>query len=332
MPDHSPAEQSQAELRAGRVAQGDIRAVSRLITQVQNGSEIAHDVLRLLYPRCGSARLIGITGPPGAGKSTLVASLIREFRRRDMSVGVLAVDPSSPFSGGAVLGDRDRMEGFASDDGVFIRSLASRGVTGGLCAAANDAVDILDAMGKDVVLVETVGVGQSEIEIARIADCVLLTLVPGYGDQLQAMKAGIMEVADILVMNKADCEGAEAAANALESQDYYHPVPEGQEMWKVPVARTTARRDEGIEELVSLILHQLEFALKTGWKKQRHRQRRTRQFLEILTDRIRSSFLGNINSDSEVQKLLDRIERMEIDPHTASAEMAGRFHSALDKS
>jgi LAO/AO transport system ATPase len=191
-----------------------------------------------------------VTGPPGVGKSTLLSALIGELRRRDLTVGVIAVDPSSPFSGGAVLGDRDRMQGFSRDGGVFIRSLASRGATGGLCAAANDAVDVLDAMGKDIVLIETVGVGQSEIEIARIANTVLLVLVPGYGDSLQAMKAGVMEIADILVVNKADSLGADGAVKDLQSMDYYQAVPEGDEMWQVPVLKTVATRGEGVAELV----------------------------------------------------------------------------------
>lgn len=310
--------------------EGNVRAASRLITAVQEGRDIAREAIRYLYPNCGEARLIGVTGPPGAGKSTLVGALIRELRRRGLSVGVLAVDPSSPFSGGAVLGDRDRMEGFAQDDEVFIRSLASRGATGGLCAAANDAVDIMDAMGKDVVLIETVGVGQSEIEIARIADCVLLTMVPGYGDSLQAMKAGIIEIADIIVLNKADMDGAESAAKELATMGYNHAVPGGSgAIWEVPVVKTVAMRDTGVEELVSEIFRHLEFSRATGWQDARHRERRTRQFLQILMDRIRADVLGAIGDDTRVRKLLDQIEALDLDPYTASAELAGTLRRSL---
>jgi len=320
-----------ARSRAEQVLQGNVRAASRLITAVQEGRDSAREAIRHLYPNCGGARLIGITGPPGAGKSTLVGAMIRELRRRELSVGVLAVDPSSPFSGGAVLGDRDRMEGFAQDDSVFIRSLASRGATGGLCAAANDAVDIMDAMGKDVVLIETVGVGQSEIEIARIADCVLLTLVPGYGDSLQAMKAGIIEIADIIVLNKADMEGAESAAKELATMGYGHVVPgDGGKTWEVPVVKTVAMRGAGLDELVSEVFRQLEFARATGWQEARHRERRTRQFLQILMDQVRTDILGAIRDDTRVRQLLDRIEALDVDPYTASVELAGTLRRSLN--
>lgn len=314
--------------RAEQVLAGNVRLASRLITEAQNGQAIARDVLTFLYPHCGQAHLIGVTGPPGAGKSTLVAALIAELRRRELTVGVLAVDPSSPFSGGAVLGDRDRMEGFSRDGDVFIRSLASRGASGGLCAVTNDAVDVLDAMGKDVVLIETVGVGQSEVEIAQIANTVILTLVPGYGDALQAMKAGVMEIADILVVNKADSPGADAAVNDLRSMDYYQAVPEGEEMWQVPVLKTIARRGEGVSELVNDVFRQIEFAGETGWIEARQKARRRRQFVEVLTSRIRTDFTESMDKDARVAALIQKIESMEIDPHTACAEVLEKFRAA----
>jgi len=316
--------------RAELVLAGNVRAASRLITDVQNGCDEARAVLTRLYPHCGRAELIGITGPPGAGKSTLVSALIAELRSRQLTVGVLAVDPSSPFSGGAVLGDRDRMDGFSGDRDVFIRSLASRGATGGLCAVANDAVDVLDAMGKDVVLIETVGVGQSEVEIAQIANTVILTLVPGYGDSLQAMKAGVMEIADILVVNKADSPGADGAVKDLKSMDYYHAVPQGDEMWRVPVLKTVARRSEGIAELVDEVFRQIEFAAKTGWKEARQRDRRTRQFVEVLTSRIRRDFSDSMVRDIQASALIRKIESMEVDPYTACAEVLDKFRSAYN--
>ena len=311
--------------RAQQVLAGNVRVASRLITDAQNGSDSARGVLSFLYPHCGRAHLVGVTGPPGSGKSTLVAALIKKLRHRELTVGVVAVDPSSPFSGGAVLGDRDRMEGFSQDSGVFIRSLASRGATGGLCAAANDAVDVLDAMGKDVVLIETVGVGQSEVEIAQIANTVILTLVPGYGDSLQAMKAGVMEIADILVVNKADSQGADAAVNGLKSMDFYQAVPKGDEMWQVPVTKTVATRCEGVDDLVSEVFRQIEFADRTGWKAARQRARRTRQFVEALTSRIRNDFIRSMDKDIWITALIQKIETMEIDPYTASAQILEKF-------
>jgi LAO/AO transport system kinase len=306
--------------RAQKVLAGNVRVASRLITDAQNGKDGARGVLSYLYPYCGRAHLIGVTGPPGAGKSTLVSALIAEFRSRDLTVGVVAVDPSSPFSGGAVLGDRDRMEGFSGDSGVFIRSLASRGATGGLCAVTNDAVD--------VVLIETVGVGQSEVEIAQIANTVILTLVPGYGDSLQALKAGVMEIGDILVVNKADSQGANGAVNDLRSMDYYQAVPSGDEMWRVPVIKTIATRREGVDELVDEVFRQIEFADKTGWKEARQKTRRTRQFVEILTSRIRKDFTDSMDKDVRITELIQKIETLDIDPYTASAEILEKFRAA----
>ena len=314
--------------RVQKVLDGNVRVASRLITDAQNGNDSARDVLSYLYPHCGRAYLVGVTGPPGAGKSTLVSALIKELRNRKLTVGVVAVDPSSPFSGGAVLGDRDRMEGFSRDSDVFIRSLASRGATGGLCAVANDAVDVLDAMGKDVVLIETVGVGQSEVEIAQIANTVILTLVPGYGDALQAMKAGVMEIADILVVNKADTPGADGAVNGLRSMDYYQAVPEGDEMWQVPVVKTVATRGEGVDDLVSEVFRQIGFADSTGWKKARQKARRKRQFVEVLTSMIRNDFAESMSKDERITDLIREIESLEIDPYTASAEIMEKFRAA----
>jgi LAO/AO transport system kinase len=325
-----PSFEQSLQDRVELVLAGNVRVASRLITDVQNGCDTARAVLTDLYPHCGRAHLIGVTGPPGAGKSTLVSALISELRRRELTVGVVAVDPSSPFSGGAVLGDRDRMEGFSRDRDVFIRSLASRGASGGVCAVANDAVDVLDAMGKDVVLIETVGVGQSEVEIAQIANTVILTLVPGYGDSLQAMKAGVMEIADILVVNKADTPGADGAVNDLRSMDYYQAVPRGDEMWQVPVLKTNARRGEGVDELVSEVFQQIEFAGKTGWKEARQKARRTRQFVEVLTSRIRNDFTDSMDKDVRVTALIQKIESMEIDPYTACAEILEKFRAAYN--
>lgn len=318
-----------AQRMAEQVLSGHVRSATRLITQAQDGDPLARRVLNLLYPHCGRARLIGITGPPGAGKSTLVAGMIAELRKNGLKVGVIAVDPSSPFSGGAVLGDRDRMAAFSSDSEVFIRSLASRGAIGGLCAVANDAVDIMDAMGKDVILIETVGVGQSEVEIAQIANTVVLTLVPGYGDALQAMKAGIMEAADIIVVNKADSPGVDGAVAELRGMGYFQAVPQGEEMWQVPVVKMSALRNEGFEELEVQVQRQTRFAELTGWQAARRRRRRVRQFVEVVTDGVRREFMGAMQEGGGLDGLLDRIEALQVDPFSAAQGISKRFTALI---
>ena len=318
-----------ARRMAEQVLSGHVRSATRLITQAQDGDPLAREVMNLLYPHCGRARLIGITGPPGAGKSTLVAGMIGALRKNHLKVGVIAVDPSSPFSGGAVLGDRDRMAAFSSDSEVFIRSLASRGAIGGLCAVANDAVDIMDAMGKDVVLIETVGVGQSEVEIAQIANTVVLTLVPGYGDALQAMKAGIMEAADIIVVNKADSPGVDGAVAELRGMGYFQAVPQGEEMWQVPVVKMSALRNEGFEELEVQVQRQTRFAELTGWQAARRRRRRVRQFVEVVTDGVRREFMRAMQEGGSLDGLLDRIEALQVDPFSAAQGISKRFTALI---
>jgi LAO/AO transport system kinase len=279
----SPAEQ---------VTAGSVLHAGRLITQIEDGHAAARAALRELTPQCGGAQLIGVTGPPGAGKSTLVASMIRELRSQGRSVAVIAVDPSSPLSGGALLGDRDRMlESASGDRGVFIRSIASRGASGGLAIAVNDAVDVMDAMGKDVVVIETVGVGQGEFEIAKIAHTVLLVLVPGYGDALQAMKAGITEIADVVVVNKSDSPGADRTVKDLKAQGLSRVDPKGGGPWDVPVLKASALRQEGIAELVGAVDAHYRFIGSTTWKAINERARRHAQFIAIVGDRLREELL-----------------------------------------
>ena len=288
------------------VAAGSVLHVGRLITEVENGHPTARSTLRELADSCGSAQLIGITGPPGAGKSSLVAALIRAIRREGRTVGVVAVDPSSPFSGGALLGDRDRMlEAASGDSGVFIRSVASRGAQGGLAAAVNDAVDVLDAMGKDVVIIETVGVGQGELEIAKIAHTVVLVLVPGYGDSLQAMKAGITEIADVVVVNKGDAPGAKHSQKELASQGYERHNPAGGEPWPVPVVLTSALRHEGISELVDAVDKHFAFTGATGWRVLTEARRRRSRFIAFVENRLRDELLAAAEASVDEESLSD---------------------------
>ncbi|MFD7407836.1 methylmalonyl Co-A mutase-associated GTPase MeaB [Streptomyces sp. NPDC059866] len=291
---------------AAHVVAGSVLHAGRLITRIENGHAEARAALRELAPHCGKAQLIGVTGPPGAGKSTLVAALIRELRGQGRTVGVIAVDPSSPFSGGALLGDRDRMlEASSGDRGVFIRSIASRGASGGLAAAVNDAVDVLDAMGKDIVIVETVGVGQGEFDIAKIAHTVVLVLVPGYGDSLQAMKAGITEIADVVVVNKGDTPGAEQTAKELAAQGFERTGPPGTKPWQVPVLRASALRDEGVAELVAAVDEHYEFTGSTQWRAAGERARRHAQFVAFVGDRLREELLAPAGAALDDELLAD---------------------------
>ncbi|GAA0997307.1 methylmalonyl Co-A mutase-associated GTPase MeaB [Acrocarpospora macrocephala] len=277
---------------AGEVVAGSVLHAGRLITQIENGRPQARPVLRALAPYCGRAQLVGVTGPPGAGKSTLAAALIRHLRGQGRTVGVIAVDPSSPFTGGALLGDRDRMaEAAGGDPGVFIRSVASRGASGGLAAAVNDTVDVMDAMGKDVVLIETVGVGQGEFDIARIAHTVVLVLVPGYGDALQAMKAGITEIADVVAVNKGDAPGADQTAKDLAAQGFERTGPDGAERWKVPVLTVSALRGEGVAELAAAVDEHHAFTGATAWRAAAERARGRSRFTAFVADRLRGELL-----------------------------------------
>jgi LAO/AO transport system kinase len=284
-----------------------------------------------MYHDCGKAHLIGITGPPGVGKSCLISGLIRGFRKKDMTVGVLAVDPSSPFSGGAILGDRVRMIEQSGDRGVYIRSLASRGVAGGLSAAVNDAVDVLDMAGKDVILVETVGAGQGEIEIARLAHTVILVLMPGCGDTLQAMKAGIMEIGDILVVNKADRPGADETVAELSAIQHFKGKQAGNDPWTPPIVKTSATMGEGLDRLEDAISGHLEFLKTRDLLSERSRGRRTRQFLDVLTQRIRDEFMAELNADPALQEWVRRIGELDLDPYLASDQVIRMIREARER-
>ncbi len=295
------------------------RAVARLLTVVEDGaSEQLREVVAALHPRTGNARVLGITGPPGVGKSTMTNALVGELRGRGRTVAIVAVDPSSPFSGGALLGDRVRMQGHHADDGVFIRSMASRGHLGGMSFATPQAIMVLDAAGFDDVIVETVGVGQSEVEVAASADSVVVASAPGMGDGIQAAKAGILEVADVFVVNKADHSGAGKLVSELRGMlELGHAVGTDGAWWP-PIVRTVAMRGEGIPELVDALEEHRAHITSTGELDERRRRRALHGVREIALGRVRERFVGLGGDDPLLDDLAGRVERREMDPYTAA--------------
>jgi len=296
-----------------RVLAGDVRAIARAISLIEDESPAAADLVRRIFPSTGRAYLVGVTGPPGAGKSTLVDRLTAELRGAGQTVGVIAVDPTSPFSGGAILGDRVRMQAHAGDPGVFIRSMATRGHLGGLARATGEAALVLDAAGKDVVLIETVGVGQDEIDIVRTADVSIVTVVPGSGDEVQALKAGIMEIADIFVVNKADREGADRMAASIEANLSLQTFAAGE--WRPPILKTEATTGTGVPELVAGIERFRAHTAAT--RSTRRRARAEFRVRELLARRFAEHVERNVLAAGEFEDILDRIAAREIDPYTA---------------
>jgi LAO/AO transport system kinase len=304
---------------ADRVLAGDPRALARALSLVENEAPEGVALIGALYPHTGRAWTLGITGPPGAGKSTLVDQIAGLFRRRGATVGILAVDPTSPFTGGAILGDRVRMQAHAGDAGVFIRSMATRGHLGGLAPSTADAALVLDAAGRDCVIIETVGVGQAEVEIVRTADVCVVTLVPGTGDEVQALKAGIMEIADIFVINKADREGADRIAAAVETLLGLSEASPG--AWIPPVIKTEAVRGVGVDALVDAI-DRFRAQQTTRVSDRRHHRSAYR-----LRELLGTSFLRRVNDTlpaGELDQLATRVTAREIDPYTAVASVVAR--------
>jgi LAO/AO transport system kinase len=300
--------------------EGSPRAVARLISLVEDASPRLREVMELLAPLCGRAQVIGLTGSPGVGKSTTTSALVAAYRKRDQRVGVLAVDPSSPFSGGALLGDRVRMQDHATDAGVFIRSMASRGQLGGLSWATPQALRVLDAAGCDVVLIETVGVGQAEVEIASLADSTVVLLAPGMGDAIQAAKAGILEVADVFVVNKADRDGAEQTVRELKGmlQLGFSDVASGG--WKPPVVRTVANRSEGIDDVVDALEGHRGWLQSSG-EGERRRQARARGEIEAIALTALRSRMDELRGQAALGELSADVAAGRLDPYSAADKL-----------
>ena len=314
MPDDAPRFDVAAYVERARA--GEARAVGRLISLVENASPSLREVMAALMPYAGTARVIGLTGSPGVGKSTSTAALVRAYRAQGLKVGVLAVDPSSPFSGGALLGDRVRMQDHATDHGVFIRSMASRGHLGGLAWSTPQALRVLDAAGCDIVLVETVGVGQAEVEVASLADTTIVLVAPGMGDAIQAAKAGILEGADVFVVNKADREGADQTA-----RDLRHMLSLGErrdpEAWQPPIVKTVMSRGEGVDDVVGALDAHHEWLQLSGRLDAKRRIRAAEEVEAIAVTTLRARF-GDIRGGTLLDELAGQVVAGEIDPYSAA--------------
>ncbi|HET6752988.1 MAG TPA: methylmalonyl Co-A mutase-associated GTPase MeaB [Jiangellaceae bacterium] len=301
-----------------RARDGDPRAVARLISQVEDASPALREVMSRLTPHTGRAAVLGVTGSPGVGKSTTTSALVTAFRADGRRVGVLAVDPSSPFSGGALLGDRVRMQEHATDPGVYIRSMATRGHLGGLAWATPQALRVLDAAGCDLVIVETVGVGQSEVEVAALADTTLVLLAPGMGDGIQAAKAGILEVGDVFVVNKADRDGADQVVRDLRSTIRLAERQAGD--WREPIVKTVAVRGEGMAELIEAIDKHRDWMERSG-ELARRRRRRVRDEIEAIAATALRRRFGDVHGDARLDVLAEKVLTGELDPYAAADEI-----------
>ena len=310
-----------SESLVDRISAGDTNAVARAISKVEDSASAASELMRQIFPRTGRALVIGITGAPGAGKSSLVDKLAAFYRAKGERVGIIAVDPSSPFSGGAILGDRIRMQTLALDKGVFIRSMATRGNLGGLARATVEAVAILDAAGYEKIIVETVGVGQDEIEIAKTADVCAVVLVPGMGDDVQTMKAGIMEIGDVLVINKADRDGVLRTQKELEA---LLSLSARSDEWQPPIVRTVAIENQGIGDLAGAIERAREFQKNAPAAAARRKAIARWRILELLRERLVAQTLDGGSASEKLEKLADEVALKSRDPYSAVEELLAK--------
>ena len=301
-----------------RVCAGDVRAISQAITAIENHEAEAEELLRQVFPRTGKAYLTGVTGAPGTGKSTLVDRLAAHYRREHEQVGVIAVDPTSPYSGGAILGDRIRMQGHAGDSGMFIRSMATRGFLGGLARATAEVALLLDGAGKRQILIETVGVGQDEVDIVRLADCVVVVLVPGLGDDIQNMKAGLMEIGDIFVLNKSDREGADRLEQELHAMLSLVMPREG---WHPSVVRTVASENKGIDVLAGKIAEFRKHFESRQERQRKHVEHWKQRLLELLESRLLQRVVGSTDGEKRLEELASQVAERKKDPFAAVNEI-----------
>jgi len=303
-----------AEEIAHGVLAGDRRSIAKAITIIENNTVEAKKLIASIYPQTGKAHIIGLTGPSGSGKSTLIEKIVREYRRKGKTVGVIAVDPTSPFTGGAFLGDRIRMQELSTDEGVFIRSMATRHYPGGIAKATKDAVKILDAAGKDVIIVETVGAGQSEVEIIKVSQTTVVIHAPGLGDEIQAIKAGIMEIADIFAVNKADRENADKAVMDIQA---ILQLNNKEAAWKPPILKTMALSGEGVPKLIEKIEEHKRFLEKELGQKRILGKAET-ELIEAIKEKVTSSIIDELKRGGKYNELLKKIIDREIDPNTAA--------------
>jgi LAO/AO transport system kinase len=315
------AEAAESTSLAERVLEGDKRALARAITLIESEDPAGWELVREVYPRTGRARIVGFTGPPGVGKSTIIGALTTKLRAADREIGVLSIDPSSPFTRGALLGDRIRLSEHFLDPGVFIRSMASRGALGGLSEHALQAALVMDAAGKDDVLLETVGVGQGEIDIVDHADTIVLALMPGSGDSIQALKAGVMEIPDLILVNKADHPMTDTMVREIRG---VLSLAEDTGGWQVPILRTEASKGEGIEELATKIDEHRAHIESEGTLERRRARNLRNEVLGIASARLRRRLTEAVADDPQVAELLERVVRRELDPATAAGELLER--------
>ena len=302
-----------------RILEGDIRAASRLMRDIDDRMPSALESMKELYPKTGRAYIVGITGPPGSGKSTIVDKMVDIFRKEGKTVGIIAVDPTSPFTGGAILGDRIRMQRHATDEGVFIRSLATRGCLGGLTRSTQDIINVMDAMGKDIILVETVGVGQDEVEIVNTAHTSIVILVPGLGDEIQAIKAGIIEIGDLFVINKCDREGADKMERDLRM--VLEMGRRREDGWEPPVFRTEAILGKGIFELVYGIYRHKQVLEQNKVFEKKLRVRIKTTFLEILESELMAHFVEKMEKEGQWDRIIDDLINRRIDPYSMAEKV-----------